>query len=179
MQLCHRRLYVFFWVKNTWMRNYLLRRETLLFFKRNTAIIYEDTATMGSKRPGSQAAPVCSNILGKCYFMLVLSVCCCLSKATVTGDRRTLLWPDKTVAIVGPDLSPYEFTFLCAFLSMIIVDLIQIGFWLTWQSLPWCYVYVLCSPDSQIYQNCFTHCCAKSRILMAEVSQSTLSHSHS
>ena len=42
----------------------------------------------------------------------------------------------KLIAIVGLDLPQFEFTFLRAFLPMMVIDLIQIVVWLTWQSLP-------------------------------------------
>lgn len=154
--------------------------EILLFFKRNAAIMYEDSITMGSKRPGSQAAQVCSNILGKCYFMLVLSVRCCLSKATITGDRWTLLWPDKTGCHSRPWSAP-----IWIYISVCISSNNHYRFntncFLVYLAIP---ALILClSPFPTRFSDLpillHTKCCAKSSILMVVVSQSTLSHPRS
>lgn len=89
------------------------------------------------------------------------------SQSPVTDRLRSDLV--KLVATVGLDLPPLEFRFLCALLLMIVTDLTQTVVWLTWQSLPWYCVSVLCPPDTPIYQGCFTQCCAKGEIPMTGV----------
>lgn len=158
------RWYTLLWVQKTWRRKHLWWRKTQLLSKRTAAIMYDDTITTGSKRPGSQSAEGCSNILGTYHYLLLPRLYC-------QSPETDGLWSDltKLFATVGLGLTPSEFQFLHAFLLVIVRDLIKIAVWLTWQSLPWYRVSVLCPLDPLVCHDCFIQCCAKGEMLTSGV----------